>query len=228
MSGVQIPTWIQIFVLAGIGLVILAVPLRVFWGATRKTRERLRRSGDFVERLRERFSDVKSHPGILGPATVSFTHRDRKVVASLPSEKTLVVRLDDPSRASLPIVLCTNSGLRTPWTLAGLRFLPRIHTADPLIDEGIAVYASPVLGAFLMDLIARPEEAAGGEGSIAESLVVLRKLPGVKSFRLVAGPDHPTTIRLRLRAEDMIHRPDELESLVHHLQALHDRLGAFS
>ena len=52
MNGVDIPVWIQVFVLGGIALVTLLVPAKILLELTKTSRDRTRGLGDAEESSR--------------------------------------------------------------------------------------------------------------------------------------------------------------------------------
>jgi hypothetical protein len=104
------------------------------------------------------------------------------------------------------------------------RVLSRILTHDPLIDDSVALYATPIFGSYLRDVALDGMPAEGKPTGLAESLVILRQLPGVKHFELRMSPSGGFRVSFLLRSDDMLYRPEELESAVHHAFQLYDLL----
>ncbi len=218
--GLRIPEWIPIFVLAGIALVVIAVPLRMAWSATRGLRDRRQKLDDFADRLRGRFGEVAIHRSLLGADSIDFKHEGRAVSVTVHGTKSLVVRLKPEPPLQFPCVIVPCRGFLLPWAMADLRLLARMPMYDPLVDQSVAIYTTPVFGNFLRERIVDALNPEGKPSRIAEDLVVLRSTPGVRRFRLWTVPDGGMTMRLSLRTEDVFYRPDELESLVHHMSQL--------
>src|SRR5262245_25571680 len=131
----RVPEWIQYFVLAGIGLVVIAVPLRIIWAATRGLRKHNDKMDEFADRLRERFNEVQVKRAIIGPTCVHFKHENRKATVTVHGDEDIVVRLDESISAKFPVVVKTQRRFLLPWALVGLRVLPRIRTFDALVDD---------------------------------------------------------------------------------------------
>lgn len=222
----QIPVWIQAFVLAGIGVVILIVPIKVLFEMTRGARDRVRRLHDLADRLKERFGAVQTERGFFGPSRIHFTHEGRAATFLQPDEDELVLRLEPKVRPKFPVLIETlgpiSWGFAVMWD--SFRILKRVRTHDPLIDDTLAIYASGAFGGFLRELALDGIPAQGKPTGLAESLVVLRRLPGVRRFEFRMSPPGGFRISFRLRADDLLYRPDELEAAVHHAFRLYDLL----
>jgi hypothetical protein len=78
----------------------------------------------------------------------------------------------------------------------------------------------------LTDRIALLLDARDDGGGAAEALVVLASLRGVRSFRLRCRGDGRLTGRFELDSEDLLARPDQLESLLHQMERLRRELGS--
>lgn len=217
---IEIPHWAQVAVLVGIGLVILVVPIKVLWEMTRGTRDRTRRGRELADRLKEKFTGVRFERGVLGPHRIELMHGDRPVAVAQPDDDELAIRLEPKTLPSSHVLVRTRRALRLPFTILweSLRPLPRIRAVDPTIDESIEVFASKTFGAYLRDLAHDDTR----ESPFAESLVILNRLPGVKRFELRLSPVGGFRLWFKLRTEDLLHRPDDLESAIHHAFVLYD------
>ena len=186
----QIPTWIQVFVLTGIGVVILLVPLKVLFEMTKGARDRMRRVHDLADRLKERFGGVRLERGIFGPSRIHFTHEGRPAKIFQPEEDELILRLEPKVQPKSLVIIETRGAI--DWKFAfmwdSFRFLPRILTHDPLIDDTLAIYATGGFGSYLRELALDGIPAQGKPTGLAESLVVLRRLPGVRRFQFRMSP----------------------------------------
>ncbi len=219
----RIPPWIQYFVAGGVIFVVIAVPLRMIWSATRGLRKRGEMLDQFTDRLRERFNEVSVSRGIIGPASVTFKHEARKVTAIVHGSGCLVLRLSETVSPKFPLVIKTKGRWAWPWSMVGLRVLPRVRMFDSLVDESVAIYTTLVFGNYLRDMVLDAVTLEGKPSGITESLVVLRKRPGVRRFRLTTAPEGAMAMKLRLRTEDMFYRPEEIETIIHHMGQLYDR-----
>lgn len=220
----QVPAWIQLFVLGGIVVLTVVVPLKVLFEMTRSSRERTRKGKELAARLRERFGEAAYEGGFLVPPRIRVSHEGRKAVVIPEDEEELRVRLDVPIAPKFPLVARTKGAVVFPFAFEGWRLLPRLKTFDPLLDDSIAVYADGVFGAYVRELALDGLPAGSKPNGLAESLIVLRRLPGVRSFEVRMSPSGGFRLRFELRAGDLLYRPDELESAVHHAFALYDRL----
>jgi hypothetical protein len=213
-------------VLVALGLVVVLVPLKVLLELTKGARARMAKLRDLAERLKERFGAVHVERGVLVPSLIRFTHEGRPATLSRPEEDELLLRLEPRVRPGSCLIVRTQGAI--DWGFAvlwdSLRVLRRIRTHEPLIDEALAIYASGSFGQYLRELALDGIPAEGKPTGLAESLLVLRRLPGVSRMKLVLSPAGGFRLGLRLRADDLLYRPDELESLVHHAYALYDLL----
>jgi hypothetical protein len=207
VSGPDIPVWVQAFVLGGIALVTLLVPAKILFELTKTSRDRTRRARDLTDRLRERFGGVRLERGFFGPHRIRFTIEGRAAVVSMPDDEELEVRLEPNIAPAFPFVARTRGAVAWPVAFEGFRMLPMLRTFDALALDGLPAGEKPK--------------------GLAESLFVLRKLPGVRTFELRMSPRGGFRLRFDLRTEDLIHRPDELESAVHHAFQLYDALVSF-
>jgi hypothetical protein len=215
---IEIPTWIQAFVLAGIALVAIVVPLRILYEMTKDSRDRMRRLQDLTDRMKERFGAVRLDRSFFGLHSIRFTHEGRPVTLLQPAKDEFLIRLESKVKPKFHAIVRTRGPMDPPFTFMGesLRFLRRIRMGDPLLDDSMAIYATPIFGGYLR------ESALEKPTGLAESLVVLRRMAGVRHFELRISPTGG--FRVKLRADDLLNRPDDLESAVHHAFRLHDLL----
>lgn len=227
MSELEIPVWIQAFVLGGIALVTLLVPAKILFELTRTSRDRGRRAQDLADRLRERFGGVTFERGFFGPHRLRFTLEGRAAVVTMPEEDELEIRLEPKIAPAFPFVARTRGAVALPFAIEGFRLLPMMRTFDALIDESISIYATGAFAGYVREAALDGLPAGEKPKGLAESLFVLRKLPGVRTFELRMSPSRGFRLRFDLRTEDLIHRPDELEAAVHHAFKLYDALVGF-
>ncbi|HZE98751.1 MAG TPA: hypothetical protein VE981_17190 [Planctomycetota bacterium] len=223
---IEVPHWIQVFVLVGIALVVLMVPIRILYEMTKDTRERGRRFKDLIDRLKEKFTGVEAHRTILGMSRISFKHEGRAATAYQPSDDELLIQLEPKIEPKYHLIVRTLGTLTPPVAMLweSFRVLPRILTHDPLIDESVALYATPAFGSYLREAVLDGIPSEGKPTGLAESLVILRKMPGVRQFELRMSPSAGFRLWFHLRADDLLYRPEELESAVHHAFQLYDLL----
>ena len=224
MVPVDIPSWVQTFVLVGIAFVILVVPVRVLYAMTKTSRDRLRRVRDLADRLRERFTEVSVERRLLGPHRIKFKSEGRSLSAALPEDDVLEVRLDPRLAPAFPLVARTRGTLTPSVAFEGFRMLPRMRTFDPLIDDTVAIYATGAFAGYVREAALAGLPAGGKPQGIAESLLILRRLPGIRHFELRMSRGGGFRVRFDLRSEDLIYRPDELEAAVHHFFRLYEQL----
>ncbi|HTF57583.1 MAG TPA: hypothetical protein VK661_10150 [Planctomycetota bacterium] len=218
-----VPDWLPLFFMIGVLLVLVAVPARILWDATRKSRERDDRLGRLAERMREKFGEVTPQRPFLGEPRIRFTVEGRKAVLELSDARRLRLHMEEESSVPLPVVIRSRR-----WSIwpAGPS-LSRISTGDPIVDDAIEILAAPTFAGFLSDRFLDGMAGETSRNDLGDSLIVLKGLPGVKRFEFRFAPDRGVAADLRLSTEDMIHRVDELESLLHHLHQLHERFATY-
>lgn len=228
MNPPSIPPWIQAFVLIGVGLVFLIVPIKVLFEMTKGARDRMGKLRDLADRLKERFGSVHVERGVFTPSRIRFTHEGRSATIVRPEDDELTLSLETKLRPAFPMIIRTH-GL-VDWNFAVLwdsfRYLRRFKTYDPLIDESLAIYSTAPFGDLLREMALDGIPAQGKPTGLAESLVVLRRLPGVHRMEIRMSPASGFRLMLHLRADDMLYRPDDLEAAVHHTFRLYDLLVA--
>lgn len=219
-----IPSYILYFVLGGIVLLLLVIPIRMVWLATRGSREREGKLRDFADRLKEKFREVAYVRGAFGYSGVRFQHEDRTFSMAVPSDRRALLKIEGPVHPAFHIFLREKRWTCLPWKFLweSLQLLRRFRIHDPLIDDDIALYSSGAFAAYLHDLVQKDIPAEGKPEGVAESLVVLSKLPGVRSFRITMSPSAGLRLHLRFRTEDLFYRPEEMESAAHHLAQLYN------
>lgn len=222
----EVPHWIQLFVLLGIALVILVVPIRILFEMTKDTRERGKRFKDLSDRLAEKFGEVESQRSLFGLSRIRFKHEGRAVSVFQPADDEILIQLEPKIEPKFHVIARTRGSVTPPIAMMweSFRVLSRILTHDPLIDDGVALYATPLFGSYLRDVALEGSPAEGKPTGLAESLVILGRMPGVKRFELRMSPSGGFRLSFRLRSDDMLYRPEELESAVFHAFQLHDLL----
>lgn len=220
----DVPVWIQVFVIAGIALIVVAVPVRMIWEATRGSRDRRRKVDAFADRLRERFREVSVARSLFGSDRIRFKHKDRPITLFFPDEDEILVRLEVNISPKFPCVIRTKGGIEWPLAFEAMRPLRRIRTYESVLDDSVLIYSTPLFGAFLREAALDGIPREGKPKGVAESLVVLRRTPGVRWFRLMMSEPGGFRILFRMRTEDLMYRPDELEAVVHHAAQLYDAL----
>ena len=221
---IEIPHWVQIFVLVGIALVVIVVPIRILYEMTKDTRNRGRRFQELADRLKERFAGVESYRTVFGTSRIHFKHEGRPATVYQPADDQILIKLEPKVEPKFHVIART-LGRLTPAVAVmwdSFRILPRIRTHDPLIDDSIALYATPIFGSYLREATLDGIPAEGKPTGLAESLLILRKMPGVRRFELRMSPAGGFCLLFTLLADDMLYRPDELESAVHHAFQLYD------
>jgi hypothetical protein len=223
---IEIPHWIQAFVLIGIALVVIVIPIRILYEMTKDSRERSRRFQDLADRLKEKFGAVETHRTIFGMPRIEFKHDGRPATAYQPGDDEILIELEPRIEPKFHLIARTRGTLVAPVAVLweSFRILPRVLTRDPLIDDTIALYATPSFGSYLREAALDGIPAEGKPTGLAESLVILQKMPGVRRFELRMSPSSGFRVSFRLRADDLLYRPEELESAVHHAFQLYDLL----
>jgi hypothetical protein len=223
---IEIPHWIQVFVLIGIALVVIVVPIRILYEMTKDTRDRSKRFQELADRLKEKFGAVDAHRTIFGMSRIEFRHDGRPAAVYQPSDDEILIELEPKIEPKFHLIARTRGSVTPPAAMMweSFRLLPRILTHDPLIDNTIALYATPIFGSYIRDAALDGIPAEGKPTGLAESLVILRGMPGVQRFELRMSPSAGFRVSFRLRSDDMLYRPEELESAVHHAFQLYDLL----
>lgn len=221
---IDVPHWVQIFVLVGIALVVIVVPIRILYEMTKDSRERSKRFQELSDRLKEKFGGVETHRTMFGLSRIDFSHDGRPATVYQPSDDEIMIQLEPKIQPKFHVIARTlgpfAGGFAVMWE--SFRILPRLTTFDPLIDDSIALYASPLFGSYLREAAIDGIPAEGKPTGLAESLVILRKMPGVRRFELRMSPQGGFRLSFKLRADDLLYRPEELESAVHHAFQLYD------
>jgi hypothetical protein len=223
---IEIPHGIQVFVLIGIALVVVVVPIRILYEMTKDSRDRSKRFLELSDRLKEKFGAVDARRTIFGMSRIEFKHDGRPAAVYQPGDDEILIELEPRIQPKFHLIARTRSAVTPPVAMMweSFRILPRILTRDPLIDDTIALYATPIFGSYLREAALDGIPAEGKPTGLAESLVILRKMPGVRRFELRMSPSGGFRISFRLRADDLLYRPEELESAVHHAFQLYDLL----
>ena len=223
---IDVPSWIQVFVLVGICTLLVVVPLRVLYAMTKESRKRSSRLEDLAERLKGRFEKVELARTFLGPSRIEIRHDGRPASIAQTNDEEILVRVEPKIAPKFHLIARTHRRFSPPvaFLAESLKFLPRVKTYDPLIDDGIAVYANPIFGGYLRVAALDGIPGEGKPQGLAESLVVLRRLPGIRSFELRMSPSGGFRIAFRLESEELVYRPDEMESAVHHAFRIYDVL----
>jgi hypothetical protein len=212
-----------LFFVISILLVLVSIPATLLWRAIKSSRESDDRLGRLAERLREKFGEVSPRRPFFGPPVVSFKVEGRKAHLQIVDPKRLRLLVEESPSVPLPVVIRSKGW--SLWPAGG--FLQRLTTNDPLIDDGVEIYAASTFAGFLSD---RFLDGAGGEvgrSELTDSLFVLKGVSGVKGFEFRFAPNVGTSADLRLKTEDLFYRVDELESLIHHLHLLHGRFANY-
>jgi hypothetical protein len=223
---IEIPHGVQVFVLLGIALVVIVVPIRILFEMTKDSRERGRRFRELADRLKEKFGAVETHRTVLGMSRISFKHEGRPATVFQPSDDELLIQLEPKIEPKFHVIARTRGAATLPVAVMweSFRVLPRILTGDPLIDDSVALYASTVFGSYLREAALDGIPAEGKPTGLAESLVILRAMPGVRRFEMRMSPSGGFRVSFLLRSDELLFRPEELESAVHHAFRLYDLL----
>ena len=149
----EIPEWIRIFVMVGIGSLFIIIPIRIIYEETKGARDRSQRVRDLADRLRERFAEVTIDRSFLGSSLIRFTHEERAVLIQA-DDRELRLQLEPKISPTFHAIVRTRGWLSLPFKIlwSSFRILPRIRTSDPILDEGISIYSTPVFGNYMRDL----------------------------------------------------------------------------
>jgi hypothetical protein len=208
---------------------VVVVPIRILYEMTKDSRDRNKRFQDLADRLKEKFGTVDAHRTIFGMSRIEFKHDGRPASVYQPGDDEILIQLEPKIEPKFHLIARTRGALTPPVAMMweSFRILPRILTHDPLIDDTIALYATPIFGSYIREAALDGIPAEGKPTGLAESLVILRKMPGVRRFELRMSPSAGFRLSFRLRTDDLLYRPEELESAVHHAFQLYDLLVLF-
>lgn len=204
-------------------LVLISIPATLLWRAIKTSHESDDRLSRLATRLREKFGEVTPRRPFFGPPQISFKVEGRKAHLEIVNARRLRLMIEESPSVPLGVVIRSRGW--SLWPAGGM--LQRLQTGDPLIDEGMEIYAASTFAGFLGD---RFLDGVGGETSrseLTDSLLVLKSLSGVKGFEFRFAPDAGAGADLRLKTEDLFYRVDEIESLIHHLHNLHGRFANY-
>ena len=87
---IDVPHWVQVFVLVGIALVVIVVPIRILYEMTKDSRDRSKRFQDLSDRLREKFGGVEAHRTIFGMSRIEFKHEGRPATVYQPADDEIM------------------------------------------------------------------------------------------------------------------------------------------
>ena len=216
------PAWVEWSLWAALGLLVVGIPLRLLWRLASKRRADRARLDHVSVRLRDVFNEVAPRRRWLGSPTVDFKHKGRACKLVIHSVKKVDLEVDATPGVPLPVVVRTRRWIQLWPVLHGLESLDQIRTGDPLIDDVLEVHANGIFAAFLQDRLLEQIPIDGPPTGLSESLLVLNSSPGVRKFVLRLFPGKPVSLRMKLRTEDLLFRPEDLEGLIHHIDNLHD------
>ena len=214
---IDIPDWIVTFMLGGIALLVIVVPIMVFRRAARGGKDGAKRMKDLATRLRERFPDVRE-----GNTTVKFQYDGRPCTLAVSFPHKVRLDLKDPVAPPFPVVFCRPTALRGKYLFfpEGFRWLKRFPVADPLLEERIRIYSTGSFGHYLSDVLAHVDEETDPEDRLSSHLIILSRLPAVTDFRLTASRRKGLRLHLKLSSEDILYRPDDIEAALFHMAAI--------
>jgi hypothetical protein len=223
---------LRTFFFVALGVVVAAMVIVAavrIWSTRRDSRERLNR---LRESLKEICGDVAQEEWEFWVCAydrgIGANYEQRHFTFFLPDkDRITVVCKDAPDEPELLLLPCVIRYPRVywPWQWAGLSPVGR-KTLPWGRDFGF--YMPDVLAAYLCELGEAPPPPDESGGSVEDSLVVLRSLRGVKRFRIDMMRCGWCRGSFRLDSDDLLARPDLLESMMHHLARLRVLLSAGS
>ncbi|HKS16704.1 MAG TPA: hypothetical protein VJU16_05290 [Planctomycetota bacterium] len=215
--------FIPVFFIFSLLLLLVTIPAGLLWRAIRSSRESDERLRRLAERMREKFGEVKPRRPFFGSPRIAFKVDGREAHLEITDSRRMKVRVEESPGVPLPVIIRSRGW--SMWPAGGS--LQRVSMGDAVIDDSTEIYAGATFAGFLSD---RFLDGLGGETSrseLGDSLIVLQNLSGVKSFEFRFAPDSGAGADLKLKTEDMFYRVDELESMLHHLHALHERFAKY-
>ena len=217
------PVYGPILLVAGLLFVTVALPLGLLWRAIRASRKTDERLSRLADRMRERFGEVEPKRPPFGPPRIAFKVDGRKAMLEIPDPKRLRLRVEESPGVPLPVLIRSRNW--SFWPVGGS--LQRISMGDAIVDDRIDLYAGSTFAGFISDRLLDGMEGETSRSELADSLVVLKSLSGVKAFEFRFSPDDGVGADLRLKTEDLFYRVEELESLLHHLHELNTRFATY-
>lgn len=214
------PPYLLTFFAAALGLVVAAIFIRSALQARANRDEERRR----FERLRDAVRGIApgaevEDPVWSGPRIVAVVG-DVHFTIRTPDPRRLTVLADSVEPSDRPLShawVLRHPSAWAPFAWAGLTPIGRRRPAWDR-DGDWTYYLPATLHGYLSAL----DEGGGVEAS----LTVLRSLPGVKRFRLECDSLGIVMATLRLDSDDLLARPDRLESLLHHVRQVRTLLSA--
>lgn len=204
---------------------LLVLPIKLLWSTLRKRRKASEKMRECANRLPEKFNEVKVGGFFTGAKKIRMKFKDRPLSLTQTGENEVTLRIESDGIPACPLLIKTRGRFLWAWTFFEWEFLPRIVTNEPLLDEGFLLYAPPYFGEYLRERAHVETSTEGDPKGMTESLVVLRRLAGVRSFILRLSRRGGFRIVFRLRNDDLLYRPEELESAAHHAIQILDELA---
>ncbi len=208
------------------GLVAAWILFRLAWRWFRRRSEHRSRADHVAVRLREVFREVSPRRGLGAPA-IDFKDKGRACRLVLHSARKLSVEMEIQPDVPLPVVIRSRKWLKIWPVLHGLEALERVVLADAVVDDQVELYANGMFAAFIQDRVMEQVPLDGPPTGLGESLLVLSATPGVRSYEVRFEPGGRDRLHLKLRTEDLLYRPEDLESLLHHVANLHATFAKF-
>lgn len=216
-------TWL----LVSVGIAVLLWIVRLLWGFLRRRSDSRLRLDHVSVRMREVFNEVSPRRRFWGSPFIDFKHQGRPARLTIHSIRKLTLEVEDRPEVPLPVVVRTRPWMSVWPVTWRLEALDRVVTSDPVVDDQVELRANGLFAAFLQDRLFEQVPIEGPPTGLAESLLVLNAAPGVRRFDLRFLPGRRDTLKLKLRTEDLLFRPEDLESLLHHVHNLHESFAHY-
>lgn len=210
----SLPDYVVHFAVGSFAVVTIAILARAVWKGRERGRDDRRRFDSLRRSLAELGLTLEDAWG--GRLRTNF--KGAAVTLGVPASRRLQVWIaDDPSGDDATLtdtwIIDLPEGI-LPLRSSGLTLLPKRRLPW---GEGFGLYLSEPVHA-----LAQAMEAAN---PAAESLAILSSL-GLRGLELACRSGGRLRADLELESEDLLARPDRLESLLHHLLQLRKTLAA--
>jgi hypothetical protein len=213
----DMPEWLPTFLFIACAVLFLLIPIRVLWKIWRERSD----DGEAIQQLADRwkslFPDISVRRMPFTPATLYFHYEERPLHALFPKPKVLLLELDVDKLPHSPVVIRSGSAGRFPFVFEGWRLQRRSRTEA----ESILFYGNPSLAALYREMETHGE---GPHINLPESVTILSQLPGVSAFELRGSKAGGFRLRLTLKTDDLLYRPEHFESAVLHFTRLYEGL----
>lgn len=216
----SVPPYLLTFFAAALGLVVAAIFIRSAVQAHARRDEERKRFERLRDALREFAPQAEVEDPVWSGPRITAVFEETHFTIWTPTPRQIIVLAGDLELGdrllSHPWVIAYPSRW-APFAWAGLTPIARRRPAWDA-DGDWTFFLPPTLHGYL--------SAMDHDAGVEASLTVLRSLPGVKRARLECDSIGLVTATLALDSDDLMARPDRLESLLHHVRQVRMLLSA--